>query len=173
MFYRPNFCCHCGEKIDRVEWSLFSSGKFCDLCQTELRAKELGPKLLTIFVLIVTVAAVSSFFRPPERLPKETKTEFMTISSTADRRAEGNLDTTSARISQSQTETNVNASAPPPQANVLKPVTAAKSADAVYYCGAATKKGTACSRRVKRPGERCWQHQGMPSVLEESGTSQK
>jgi hypothetical protein len=26
------------------------------------------------------------------------------------------------------------------------------------YCGAMTKKGTACKRRVKNAGERCWQH---------------
>lgn len=26
------------------------------------------------------------------------------------------------------------------------------------YCGAITKKGTACKRRVKKAGDRCWQH---------------
>ena len=26
------------------------------------------------------------------------------------------------------------------------------------YCGAPTKKGTACKRRVKKQGERCYQH---------------
>src|SRR6185369_586604 len=30
----------------------------------------------------------------------------------------------------------------------------------VYLCGAPTKKGTPCKRRVKSPGARCWQHQG-------------
>lgn len=30
------------------------------------------------------------------------------------------------------------------------------------YCGAPTKKGTACRRRVKKAGERCWQHKGRP-----------
>ncbi|HEU4509799.1 MAG TPA: hypothetical protein VFR78_16300 [Pyrinomonadaceae bacterium] len=29
----------------------------------------------------------------------------------------------------------------------------------VYTCGARTKKGKPCSRRVKQPG-RCWQHKG-------------
>ena len=37
-------------------------------------------------------------------------------------------------------------------------------ADDVYICGARTKKGTPCSRRVH--GEvRCWQHKGMPAML--------
>lgn len=28
----------------------------------------------------------------------------------------------------------------------------------VYYCNAPTKKGTPCKHRVKKQGERCWQH---------------
>ncbi|HEX2639001.1 MAG TPA: hypothetical protein VHL50_00440, partial [Pyrinomonadaceae bacterium] len=34
----------------------------------------------------------------------------------------------------------------------------------VFTCGAMTKKGTACTRRVKIAGERCWQHKGMPAM---------
>jgi hypothetical protein len=34
----------------------------------------------------------------------------------------------------------------------------------VYICGARTKKGTPCSRRVHGP-VRCWQHKGMPSII--------
>jgi hypothetical protein len=36
--------------------------------------------------------------------------------------------------------------------------------EVVYVCGARTKKGTPCSRRVRGPG-RCWQHRGMPAIL--------
>ena len=35
------------------------------------------------------------------------------------------------------------------------------STEAVYYCGAMTRKGTPCTRRVKTPG-RCWQHADEP-----------
>lgn len=28
----------------------------------------------------------------------------------------------------------------------------------VYYCNALTKKGTPCKHRVKKAGDRCWQH---------------
>jgi hypothetical protein len=35
-----------------------------------------------------------------------------------------------------------------------------------YFCGAVTKKGTPCSRRVKAPG-RCWQHAGQPESVSE------
>ena len=37
-------------------------------------------------------------------------------------------------------------------------------AEDVYLCGARTKKGTPCSRRVHGP-VRCWQHKGMPAML--------
>jgi len=33
----------------------------------------------------------------------------------------------------------------------------------IYICGARTKKGTPCSRRVHGP-VRCWQHKGMPAM---------
>ena len=38
------------------------------------------------------------------------------------------------------------------------------SVEEVYICGARTKKGTPCSRRVHGP-VRCWQHKGMPAML--------
>jgi hypothetical protein len=36
--------------------------------------------------------------------------------------------------------------------------------EVIYICGARTKKGTPCQRRVRAPG-RCWQHRGMPAIL--------
>lgn len=36
--------------------------------------------------------------------------------------------------------------------------------DDVYLCGARTKKGTPCSRRVHGP-VRCWQHKGQKAML--------
>ena len=35
----------------------------------------------------------------------------------------------------------------------------------LYICGARTKKGTPCKRRVHFAGERCYQHKGMPAML--------
>jgi hypothetical protein len=36
--------------------------------------------------------------------------------------------------------------------------------EVTYTCGARTKKGTPCSRRVRFPG-RCYQHKGLPAML--------
>lgn len=54
----------------------------------------------------------------------------------------------------------VNTPAAQNSSNMPAPVTA----DDVYTCGARTKKGTPCSRRVHGP-VRCWQHKGMSAML--------
>lgn len=51
-------------------------------------------------------------------------------------------------------QTSPNTSAPQP----------APSLEQVYTCGARTKKGTPCSRRVHGP-VRCWQHKGAKPML--------
>jgi hypothetical protein len=38
------------------------------------------------------------------------------------------------------------------------------AAEQIYNCGARTKKGKPCSRRVHGP-VRCWQHKGLPAML--------
>ena len=45
-----------------------------------------------------------------------------------------------------------------------QPASQPGAVDDVYSCGARTKKGTPCSRRVHGPG-RCWQHKGKPAML--------
>jgi hypothetical protein len=42
---------------------------------------------------------------------------------------------------------------------------AAATDDTVYICGARTKKGSPCRRRVHAAGERCYQHKGMPAMV--------
>jgi hypothetical protein len=34
-----------------------------------------------------------------------------------------------------------------------------------YICGARTRKGSPCRRRVHVPGERCFQHKGLPAMV--------
>jgi len=51
---------------------------------------------------------------------------------------------------------------PTAQGSLSAPATV--TADDVYICGARTKKGTPCSRRVHGP-VRCWQHKGLPAMV--------
>ena len=46
-------------------------------------------------------------------------------------------------------------------ASVTQPVV---TTEETYICGARTKKGTPCSRRVRGP-VRCWQHKGAKAML--------
>ena len=53
----------------------------------------------------------------------------------------------------------------PVQSVTQAPVTQLPTpSDEVFICGARTKKGKPCSRRVHGP-VRCWQHKGLPAAL--------
>jgi len=60
------------------------------------------------------------------------------------------------RREETRPQSNAAATAPVSQTEAL--------IEDVYICGARTKKGTPCSRRVHGP-VRCWQHKGMPAML--------
>jgi hypothetical protein len=174
MLYRPNFCCNCGEKIERADWTILSSRKFCDLCQTEHGAKDRAMRLISVLGIVCLMAVVSSFFRPYSPAVKSIPTEPSASLTTLKRASEANLNTTTNQSIQSQNGTNLTGpTVSLATATATKSVGAAKESDIVYYCGAATKKGTPCSRRVKHAGERCWQHQGMRSILDENGSVRK
>jgi len=167
MLYRPNFCCNCGEKIERTDWKLSTSRKFCDLCQSDLRFRDLAPKVGVVIALLVGIAAISNAFRPGPP-PKLIASELVKNGQLpAQAEPQRNLNATQSLPVQSQPGTNANTTQPAAaQPETRQSVNALKNTDAVYYCGAATKKGTPCSRRVKHPGERCWQHTGMPSIAD-------
>jgi hypothetical protein len=45
------------------------------------------------------------------------------------------------------------------------PQTSATVDESAYICGARTKKGTPCRRRVHVAGERCYQHKGRTAMV--------
>lgn len=168
MLFRPSFCCNCGEKIERAEWKLWTSRKFCDLCATDFTLQEFLPKGVIILASIISVFGVVSFFR---RGPGRADL----VASKAIARPTQNAAVNTGNSAPVQLPQAVNSQVP--TANVianqrpqtLAPLSAApklavETAEAVYICGAATKKGTPCSRRVKG-NVRCWQHVGQPAML--------
>lgn len=167
MLYRPNFCCNCGEKIERADWNLLTSRRFCDPCRAELSVADWAPKILTAIVLLAGFALISSFSKPSAQ---SAKSEVMlppveTARSTPVLR-DSNSNTTLPLQVQSQPPTIPGSATTSNtvQANVQP--RSVKSSEVVYFCGALTKKGTPCSRRVKNAGDRCWQHAGMPAAVE-------
>ena len=142
--YRPNFCSECGAKVLRRRWHFWTSRRFCNGCARRLLRARLVPALLATLALLGAgyVAGRARRPAPPplviERRPDSPLKDAATVRSSS---AEAGINPTA---STSTSPTSVE--------------------EAVYLCGARTKKGTPCSRRVHGP-VRCWQHKGMPAML--------
>jgi len=149
--HRPNFCAECGERLARRGWRALLSGRFCVAC-----ARRLGGFVIAKPVAIVAITAISSFavgryLRPPAP-PLLIQ-----------RAANSPLSDLPVNLNDAAHPTNRKESGSTNQnAGSLNPPSVDEPA---YICGARTKKGTPCHRRVHVAGERCFQHKGMPAIL--------
>ena len=143
--YRPNFCAECGAKLLRLHWHFWTSRRFCSDCARRLRKARLGPAILVILTLFGTGFLVGHT-RRPAALPL-----------VIERRSDSPLSDLAPNLRPGSDRSNGNSSA---TQGGLRELTT----EDVYTCGARTKKGTPCSRRVHGP-VRCWQHKGMPAML--------
>jgi uncharacterized Zn-binding protein involved in type VI secretion len=143
--YRPNFCAECGTRLLRLRWHIWTSRKFCDDCAGRLRKERFVPLLVAAMTMTVSGYVIGRAGRPaPPPL---------TIIRRADSPLTAPEDPGSRKPKTSPAES----------ATSNNGVPAADEGD-VYLCGARTKKGTPCSRRVHGP-VRCWQHKGSPAML--------
>src|SRR5262249_21184229 len=151
MLYRPNFCSHCGEKIERAEWPLLTSRRFCDLCGTEHQVAEWLPRALVAVSIVLGAAGLFSIFKPGPRAENPTvKPAVVNLTERQNTKSPGDFDTTQRPIPQSQPSSNSSQPVRPANSaqDLLKTPVTSKDAEPVYYCGAATKKGTPCMRKV-------------------------
>jgi len=172
MAYKPKFCCQCGEKVDRIDWQPWKSRRFCELCETEFGIHDKLRWAVVGIALLFGLYGVGSYFQKPEKPLNFASSQFAVPGANADANQintvaqvtanSGVQTTTQANNSNAQTKTQL----APPAANLkIKPaVQAVEPAEKVYFCGAPTRKGTMCSRRVKNGG-RCWQHEGQAALL--------
>lgn len=185
MLFKPRYCCHCGEEIDRVDWKLWTSNRFCELCETEFVFREWGIRIsflsCLVFALLFFGGGLFGSGRPEDGRPPNLKSDGQKnliseapigqpeqSNRVGEKESEGeNSNTTSSEKKQTNTKIPVPNNSPVPKNGGGKLRLRQKSGDeAVYFCGAETKKGTPCSRRVKGGG-RCWQHKGMEPMLPE------
>ena len=139
--YKPNFCSECGAKLLRLRWHFWTSRRFCNGCARRLRKARLLPWLLSSISLVVAGYVAGRARRP---LPPPLVIE---------RRSDSPLsDNGMTSLATAPTVGSRTSSSP---STIDEPV---------YICGARTKKGTPCSRRVHGP-VRCWQHKGMAAML--------
>jgi hypothetical protein len=137
--YRPNFCSDCGNKIIRLRWHPWTSRRFCDNCAPRLRRERfLLPA--TAALLLFGMGLVTGRAMRPEPPPLVIQ-----------------------RAANSPLFKSNTAETPVGQGNNVQ---APALEEATYLCGARTKKGTPCSRRVHAPS-RCWQHKGAKAMLPE------
>ena len=146
--YRPNFCSECGHKLLRLRWHLWTSRKFCNDCARRLRKARLLPLLLVSISLLAAGYVIGRARRP---LPPPLIIE---------RRADSPLDDNQPPLGLPTASTESDSGSK--RTTTSTPLNSVE--EAVYVCGARTKKGTPCSRRVHGP-VRCWQHKGMPAML--------
>jgi hypothetical protein len=147
--YKPNFCSDCGTKLLRIRWHFWTSRRFCNDCARRLRQARFIPPLLAA-VTLIGFGYIAGRARRPAPPP-------LTIIRRADSPLTSPEDPGSqnAKVpATASTDSPMNASAS----------SAATPEEEVYICGARTKKGTPCSRRVHGP-VRCWQHKGMPAMM--------
>lgn len=170
MLFRPKFCANCGVTVERSEWYPWTSRRFCAVCEIEFKGNELIPRAIFLAGVLLGIVGLVSLLGSAT---KKADTRVVR----GDVRVVG--DEVAARpFAASEPLANrvgpLPATTPPPQLAVnarplaaMAPPIAAKAPDRLderpTYCGAETRKGTACMRRVKTGG-RCFQHEGMPAM---------
>ena len=176
MSYKPKFCCQCGEKIERIDWKPWNSRRFCELCETEFGIHDWAVRLIVLGGLLFGIIGFGSYWQKSDKPLTVARNHINTASANLNNstvkqnavtdansnRSERNSQNFQAVNSTQQTK-QINVS---PQNLITKKNTEVlvETSEAVYYCGAQTKKGTPCSRRVKGGG-RCWQHVGQAAML--------
>jgi hypothetical protein len=164
MLFRPTFCANCGERIERAEWRLWTSRRFCPVCESEYKGQDLIPRVVVIFGVVAGIFGFSTYMRSgsaPELRAARHPQRFVEAPQAVNKVEAPAVRTEPAEpVSPASNTIQASPQAAAPQTYV-KP--AVVQAEQVYYCGAETKKGTPCSRRVKG-NTRCYQHAGMPAM---------
>ena len=142
--YKPNFCCECGERVLRPRWRVWTGRRFCRACAPRFRRAGLRRALLLASALFVPGLLLGRLLRPaPAPLVIERGAQ------------------TIAPLPPAPAQTQTRPAYGPDGTANERPT---EPEEVVYICGARTKKGTPCQRRVRGPG-RCWQHRGKPAIL--------
>jgi hypothetical protein len=155
MLYRPNYCCNCGEKIERVDWRLWTSRRFCPLCETEYKPYDLLPRVIVVVGVAFVLFGIGSFFRssnPEHQVSTMSARPSQNLKPAAlralDEKANALPALETVRNGTGEGESQINE----------QPKKEKRTSDeTVLYCGATTRKGSPCTRRVKKQGF-CWQH---------------
>jgi hypothetical protein len=169
FLYKPNFCAECGEKVEREYWHVWSSRRFCENCEPVYRMNRIFPPVLAGVLLFFGGIFFGQLGQKSEKAAPVLATQSAVAAEKGEKPAAGTVKQVFAANTE-PAQNSAGVQAPVANSNTPKQITAnlapQQASATVYICGARTKKGTPCSRRVKTTGVRCWQHLGKPSMLE-------
>lgn len=148
--YRPNFCAECGERVVRARWRVWTSRRFCAACARRFRRGRLVAPLALSSALVVAGFLLGRAGRPVAP-PLVVERGALNLAPVA-----AGVGAVEGRGAQ-RPEPRYG----PDGTSAERPT---EPGEVIAICGARTRKGTACQRRVRGPG-RCWQHRGKPAIL--------
>jgi hypothetical protein len=174
MLFRPSFCANCGEKIDRVDWGILTSRRFCPVCESEFKGQDLIPRVIVAASLLVGAIGVGGYLKSGSavsesqllRQPQKLMSQQLPVAQAAPKELPVNSAASVSGMPEIQSKmpapkSEIQTQEPPKQPAKFQ---APEVAEEVYFCGAKTAKGTPCMHRVKG-NVRCFQHVGMPAML--------
>ncbi len=172
MPYKPKFCCQCGDSIERANWTLLTSRRFCELCETDYKVDDWIPRAIVAAGILLSIFGLGMFLQKPEKplnLASGNSTNINKIAINSPNSVNTNVQSfakiqdTNPAVVQPQAKPSI--ASPKSDIKVQKVENQTDVAqETIYFCGAETKKGMPCTRRVKGGG-RCWQHIGKPAML--------
>jgi hypothetical protein len=154
--YKPNFCVECGERVLRARWYPWTNRRFCKFCSPHsLKARFALPFILGVALLALGLITGRSMRQPPPPLVVQNG-QGLTVPSNWAPKPKAPVNPHASTNTAPQSDIGPVKSEP----------RSVKQQDIVTLCGAKTKKGTMCTRRV-HGGGRCWQHKGLPAMVPE------
>lgn len=165
MLFRPNFCANCGEKIERADWGILTSRRFCPVCESEFKGQDLIPRVVVAVGVLIGIFGIGGYLR--SGTPNVVTLAAKPIAKQTNQTTAANPPASQPTNIEQPREADVQSSLS--ARTVVSPLTnqqpVQKPMEEIgYHCGAETKKGTPCSRRVKG-NIRCYQHKGMPAIV--------
>lgn len=136
-----NFCTTCGAALTRKGWRKWLRDPICSEC-----SRRRGGSSRLRFLILVAVLIFAAFI-----LGRSLRLSPPPL--TIQRAANSPLSDLPVNLNKIATSAAADSKA------------AISVDDKIYICGARTKKGTPCKRRVHVAGDRCYQHQGKPAMV--------
>ena len=168
MLYTPKRCNECGEEIEPATQGTLIRHRFCENCEQDFKWQKFLPLIWLSLGLVGIIYGFGSYLKKPDKpvnlLANSTTAAASNKNQNLPNRSNSQVlgDSNVQVIAQKADANNANLSANSPISNaapVAKTVAVKQNSaengqnpatEPIYICGAQTKKGTACLRRVKK-----------------------